>query len=433
MQSFKYELAAGKASAVIEAPDRAAALRALRQQGITPTSISSVTQRQARKLSTAPESAAETKVQASRQSDHPNRKTVARPGHAGAVPGGMSKGDLSAFIRELATATQAGLPLVPALKTILRQRRRAKERAVIERIVHEVEHGRSLADAAASVGRPFGDLTVSLIRAGELSGRLGEVLSQAATLLERDQKLRRTILASTIYPAFLGVLIAVAVGFIVAVVVPRIMGPLAGRIDPSQLPLPTKIVMFVGDAFARYWWAIALGIALFLIISERVYNTASTRLVIDRTLLKVPVAGRVARDIAVARFTRTLGTLISAGLPALTALKITRGTLGNRAMELVVEEVCEQVSSGKTIAEPMERSGYFPALLTQIVGLGERSGKLPQMIVQAAGVFEEKVETSLKVFTAVLPPVLILFAALAIGVVMAAVLLPLIQMQEMIQ
>lgn len=427
MPSFRYQPLGSDTSAgaaVIDAPDRPAALRLLRERGITPASIEPISERQARKI----------ERQSSATAEKPTSDHSASRGNASSAFsfGGMSRSELGAFIRELATATQAGLPLVPALQTILRSRKRPRERRVLESIIHQVEHGRSLADACAAAGKPFNDLTINLMRAGELSGRLGEVLDQAATLLERESKLRRQVLASTLYPAFLGILISIAIGVIVAVVVPRIMAPLAGRIDPSKLPTPTKIVMFVGKAFSTYWWLIFGSLALLVITVERLYRAPSSRLVIDRSLLKVPVLGRVLADVAIARFTRTLGTLINAGLPALTALRITRATLGNKAMEAVVEDVCEQVSAGKTIADPMEQSGYFPPLLTQIISLGERSGRLPQMINQAAGVFEERVESSLKAFTAVLPPLLILIAAVAIGVVMAAVLLPLLQLQELI-
>lgn len=336
------------------------------------------------------------------------------------------------FVRELATATQAGLPLVPALKTILRTRKNPRQRAALDTIIHQVEHGKSLADACAAAGKPFNDLTINLMRAGELSGRLGEVLDQSATLLERDIKLRRQVLASTLYPAFLGILISIAIGVIVGFVVPKLMEPLAGRIDPTKIPTPTKIVMWIGKIFSAYWWLMLGAIALIALTIERAFKAPASRLAIDRFLLKVPVLGRVLADIAVARFTRTFGTLVSAGLPALTALKITRGTLGNKAMELVVDDVCEQVASGKTISEPMERSGYFPPLLSQVISLGERTGRLAQCVNQATSAFEERVEGSLKTFTSVLPPVLLLIAAFAIGFVMSAVLLLLVQLQDLI-
>jgi type II secretory pathway component PulF len=146
----------------------------------------------------------------------------------------------------------------------------------------------------------------------------------------------------------------------------------------------------------------------------------------------VPVLGRLLRDVAVARFTRTLGTLTNAGIPILTSLQVTKRTLNNRAMEQVVDEVCDQVASGKTIADPMERSGYFPPMLVQIVNLGERSGRLDEMLHQSADAFESRTEMSVKLLTTALPPVLVVIMACAVGFIVLSILLPLLQMQEAI-
>jgi type II secretory pathway component PulF len=151
---------------------------------------------------------------------------------------------------------------------------------------------------------------------------------------------------------------------------------------------------------------------------------------VDTTLLRLPLLGRLLRDVAVARFTRTLGTLTSAGIPIIAALRVTRGTLGNRAMEGVIDDVAEQVAAGKTIAEPMERSGYFPPMLVQIVNLGERSGRLDQMLSQAARAFEERTEQSVKLFTTALPPLLVVGLACVVGFVVMAILLALLQVQD---
>lgn len=417
MPTFRYQTlgsSGGQTAAVIDAPDRSTAIRQLRMQGVVPVSVEAISSRQARKLG--------------------SEGAAAHSGSVQSVPvqGGLTRAGLTRLIRELATATQAGLPLVPALQTIRKTRTNPRERASIETLLHQVEHGKSLADACASLGKPFNELTISLIRAGEMSGSLSEVLQQAATMLERDAKLQRQVLGSTLYPLFLAVLVGGAIAVIVGYVVPTLMGPLAGRIDPGRIPVPTRIVMFVGNAFAQYWWAGVLGVGAVVGLMMIAYQTPSSRVSIDRMLLKVPVLGNVLSDIAVARFTRTLSTLLASGLPVLTALRITRGTLGNRVLQGVVDDVCEQVSSGKTIAEPMESSGFFPPLLTQVIGLGERTGRLPQTIAQATATFEERVEGSLKTFTAVLPPALILFAALAIGFVMASVLLLLVELQEIL-
>ncbi|HMN42223.1 MAG TPA: type II secretion system F family protein [Phycisphaerales bacterium] len=436
MPTFRYQTLAGNngtGAAVIEAPDRAAALRQLRSQGVVPKSLEALSRREARKAAAEGEAQA-SKVELVPPSGRAGAKPAAQPARASFTfaPSGMSRVEMATFIRELATAVQAGLPLVQSLKTIERQMRHPRQKAMVGKIVHEVEHGRSLADACAKVGRPFGDLTISLIRAGEASGRLGEILEQTANLLDRDVKLRRLLISGSIYPAILFVLIFIAITVIVGVIVPNIIKPFAGKLPESALPLPTRIVLLVGHGFRDWWWLIGLVVvgAVFLIV--RAYNTPSSRLKIDRGLLKFPMIGPVVRDVSVARFTRTLGTLVSSGLPALQSLKVTKATLGNKAMEQVVEQVCEQVSSGKTISEPMEKSGYFPSLLTQIIGLGERSGRLPQMLNQAATVFEDRTESSVKVFTSIFPIAMVLFAAVIIGFIMASVLLPLIQMQDFI-
>ena len=420
MPTFRYHTFAGSNgnAAVIEAPDRGAALRQLRLQGVTPTRLDPISKREAKKLPSSTDAA----------------------GKGGAAPArafsfgraGMSRMELSTFIRELATAVQAGLPLVQSLKTIERQIKHPGQKAVVGKIIHEVEHGRSLAEACSKVGRPFGELTISLIRGGEASGRLGETLEQLANLLDREVKTRRMLTSSLIYPAILAVMIAIAVTVMITLIVPRILATVAGKLTPDQLPFPTRVVSVAGNLVGTYWWAIGLGIAGVLMALQTTYRNPAGRLSIDRRLLKFPVLGGALRDVAVARFTRTLGTLVSAGLPALTALRVTKATLGNRAMEQVVEQVCEQVSSGKTISEPMEKSGHFPSLLTQIIGLGERSGRLPQMLNQAAGVFEDRTETRLKAVASILPVLMILIAACVVGFIMAGVILPLIQMQDLV-
>jgi type II secretory pathway component PulF len=430
--TFRYqalgEKNGGGSAAVIEAPDRAAAVRELRRRGVVPVRLEPVSGADARREGASAEPAGpKLELEPARR---PGVEAAA-PAPA-AKPGRMSRLERATLIRELATAVQAGLPLVQALRTIERQVKHPGQKGILQHLIHAVEHGRSLSDAMAGLGRTFGELVVSLVKAGEASGRLGEILEQTANLLDRDLKMRRTLIGGLIYPAFLAVLIGLAIGVMVGFIVPKILAPFKGKLAASALPFPTQVVLAVGGFVQNWWWAILLAAALVVVLVTQTYRSAPGRLAIDRFLLKVPVLGKVLREVAVARFTRTLGTLVSSGLPALSALRITKGTLGNKAMEGVVERVCEQVSGGKTISEPMERSGYFPSLLTQIIGLGERSGRLPQMLVQAAGVFEDRTEASLKAFTASFPVVMMLFAAGVISFVMAGVLLPLIQMQDLV-
>lgn len=393
---------------MIDAPDRASAIREIVRRGETPVLV---------------------------EESGSGAGSVPVPGAAPASPAlfsrrVMSRGEIASLIRELATALQAGLPLVPALRTILKQGRSERQREMLTRIIGDVERGRSLAEAAESVGPPFSELLINMLRAGESAGRLPEVMVQAAELLDRDVKLRRSVLAATLYPMILLGLIVVAIIVVVTFIVPQVLKNIGSAGRGMVLPWPTQVVQGLAGFFAGYWWLVIPAVLVGVMLLRKVLADPPTRLKIDRFLLKVPVLGRLLRDVAVARFTRTLGTLTEAGVPILQALKITKGTLGNKAMELVVDQVIEEVAGGKTIADPMEASGYFPPMLVQIVNLGERSGRLDELLAQAAKAFEERTEVSVKLFTTALPPVLVVIAASAVGFVVLAVILPLLQLQE---
>jgi len=317
----------------------------------------------------------------------------------------------------------------------MRQGRNQRQKEMLESIIAEVEQGKSLAEAFVPWISTFGELTVNLVRAGEVSGQLAEVLMQAAELLDKDLKLRRSITGAILYPMIICVLVVIAVIVVVTFIVPNILKQLAGQ--TMALPWPTRVVKGVGEFFGSMWfgvvpgWLVIIGVVIFAVVAfRRYYNTPPGRMKVDTLLMRLPLLGRLLKDVAVARFTRTLGTLTAAGIPILAALKVTKGTLGNRAMEAVIDEVAAQVTAGKTIAEPMEKSGYFPPMLVQVVSLGERSGKLDQMLGNAAKAFEERTEQSVKLFTTALPPVLVVMLAGVVGFVVVAILLALLQVQD---
>ncbi len=460
MPTFRYQSAGSSASATIDAPDRASAVRELVRRGVTPTKIeidagnsgftgnsgfsgntgftgyqgypgrtigarSASNGKALRTAGTVAGHIADEVVTGGAVSD-----AVTIAGMA-AARGTMSRAEMAAFIRELATAVQAGLPLVQALRTIAKQGRSDRQRVMLGRIIEEVEHGKSLGDAMAAQGRSFSELTVNLVRAGEASGKLDEVLTQAADLLDRDVKLRRSVTAATLYPAILAGLIVVAVIVVVTFIVPKILKSIAGQIP--TLPWPTRVVQGVAGFFADWWWLIIPAVLVGFLATARTFRKPGPRMWLDTHLLGVPILGRLLCDVAVARFTRTLGTLVSAGIPAVTALRVTKGTLGNKAMERVIDDVCDQVSAGRTIADPMEKSGYFPPMLVQIVNMGERSGRLDKLLNQAAGAFEDRTETSVKLFTTALPPLLVVMLACVVGFVVLSILLPLLELQEAVR
>ena len=405
-------------AATIEAIDRAAAVRELMRRGETPVSI---------------EALGDAAMIAAAGATAPALADVLRA--RGSATRVMSRADAATFIRELATALSAGLPLVSALRTMMRQGRSVRQKEMLEGIVTQVEQGKALADAMNPWQRTFGELTVNLVRAGEVSGQLGEVLTQAAELLDKDLKLRRAITGAILYPIIICGLVVIAIIVVVTFIVPNILKQLAGQ--TATLPWPTQVVQAVGEFFGSMWFGflpgwLAVSVMMFVgvIAARRYYETPQGRLNVDTRLMHTPLLGNLLRDVAVARFTRTLGTLTAAGIPILSALRVTKGTLGNRAMESVIDKVAEQVTAGKTIAEPMEKSGYFPPMLVQVVSLGERSGKLDQMLGNAAKAFEERTEQCVKLFTTALPPILVVVLACVVGFVVMAILLALLQVQD---
>jgi type II secretory pathway component PulF len=409
--TFRYQTPASRnGPAVIDAPDRATAIRTLIQRGETPIRLDEI--------------------------PHP-RTPIVREGVPVRAVGAyrfarrsLSRARMTAFIRELATALNAGLPLVQSLRTIARQRRAPAEELMLARLIDDVEHGEPLSDALRRYGPPFTDLIVGLVHAGESAGRLGEILQQATRLLERDARLRASLLGAMLYPLIIAAAVAVAVIIVVTVIVPRVLGAVAGQL--ATLPLPTRIVQGLAHIVGSYGYLIALAIAAAAWGGAHLLAKPGPRLAVDRALLRLPAVGPALRDVAVARFTRTLATLIGAGLPVVASLRVTRGVLGNRALQLAIDHVCEQVAAGRTIAEPLERSGWFPPLLVQIVGLGEQTGCLDEMLDQAAAAFEDRTEQSIKVLTTVLPPILIITLACVVGFVVLSILLPLIELQESI-
>lgn len=408
MPSFQYQCltAAGQiTTGVIAAPDRAAAVRALTARGETPTML---------------EAASE---------GGSDRRASARPAlFRRAARPTLKRQEIANLIRELATALEAGLPLMASLRTVRKQATGKAQPIILDHLIERIEAGTPLHQAAREYGPPFDDMIVGMLRAADASGEMSGIMHQLADLLERSIELRRSVVGATIYPLIVAVLIAISAVILVTFLVPALIEPLMGQIE---LPLPTRIVLAVADTLAAYGIFVLLGaIALWFAFRFWVARPEN-RLRFDTLLLRLPLYGRLARDVAVARFTRTLGTLSSAGISILDGLRITRDTLGNTALMKAVDEVQQQVTTGKALADPLERSGLFPPLLIQVVNLGERSGKLEAMLLHAAGAFDRQVQNSIKIFTSLLPPALLVVMACLGGFILAAILLPLLELQNL--
>lgn len=400
MPTFRYQSigADGAVTAgTLSAADRAGAVRSIAQRGETALTMSIV------------------------DGDHDGTVSIKRRPT-------ISRSELADFIRELATAIEAGLPLMSALRTVHKQAGTPKLRAILDYIIDRVEAGIPLFQAAKEYGPPFDEMTVGMMRAADASGRTSEVLHQLADLLERSVELRREVVGAVIYPAMVAGLIGVSVVIMIVFVLPRIMQPILASGRP--MPLPTEILLAMSGFVASWWYVIGATFVMLWYASKAWYAKPDNRLRFDTALLRLPVVGRLLRDIAVARFTRTLGTLVSAGIPILSALRIVRDTLGNHALMNAIDHVTEKVTTGQSLADPLERSGLFPPLLVQIVNIGERSGRLEQMLMHAAGSFDRQVNNSLRLFTRILPTVLLVVMAVVAVFVLAAILLPILELQQ---
>ncbi|HRQ75052.1 MAG TPA: type II secretion system F family protein [Phycisphaerales bacterium] len=343
----------------------------------------------------------------------------------------LSRSDMATLMRELATAIEAGLPLMQSLRTVRKQAAGRGMPVILDHLIERVEAGDTLHKAARDYGPPFDDMVLGMLRAADASGEMSTVLHQLADLLERSLELRREVMGATFYPMLVAGLIAISAVILVTVLVPNLIGPLTEG-HAFELPWPTVVVLGVAEFLKAYWFYCLLALALIWFGWRAWIKVPANRFKFDLLKLRTPVLGRLLRDVAVARFTRTLGTLTSAGLPILDALRITQQTLVNRAMMAALDEVQEKVTSGKSLADPLERSGLFPPLLVQVVNLGERSGRLESMLMHAATAFDRQVNVSLKLFTKALPPFLLVLMASVAGFVLAAILLPLLQLQTLV-
>lgn len=431
MPSFRYDslsVDGQKRSGMLDAMDRADVVRQLLDRGETATRVVSIDASASgatRNGSTGRHGSAAASADVGALVRARLRSFVQSPSVR------VSPTTMATLVRELATALEAGLPLMQALRTIRRQATGKGLLLMLDHLIARVEAGDPLWTAARDFGQPFDDMIIGMLRAADASGDMSVVLHQLADLLDRSIELRRDVMGATFYPLIVFGLLIASIVVLVTVVVPRVITPMAADFNAS-LPAPTAILLSIAD-FLQAWWPLMVALAGLCFIGWIVWSSIpANRVRFDRFLLRVPALGRLLRDVAVARFTRTLGTLAASGLPILDALRITRNTLGNRALEQAIDDVVEQVTGGRPLAEPLEKSGLFPPLLVQVVGLGERSGRLDSMLLHAAGAFDRQVRISLGLLTKALPPFLLVLMSLLGGFVLLAILLPLIEIQSMV-
>ncbi len=329
--------------------------------------------------------------------------------------------------RQLATLVNAGVPLVEALTALVEQTEHRALKSVFARVRERVNEGSTLADALVGTGR-FDNLFVSMVRAGEASGALDAVLVRIADYSEDSVRLNNRVLSILTYPLFMLAFAGIVVGVMATLVLPQITQLLIDQNIP--LPWYTKAVIGFSDLLRGYWWLLILLIIAAVFGYRAVGRTKRGRETLDRFWLRVPVIGRVIRLLAIARFTRTLGSLLASSVNIVQALNIARHVSNNSVFEAASDMARDAILEGAALAKPLRASGQFPPLVTTMVEVGERSGTLESMLIKIADTYEEQVETSVSRLTALLEPMLILVMVGIVGIIIMAVLMPMLQLTE---
>jgi len=336
----------------------------------------------------------------------------------------ISQLDLALATRQLSTLVAAGIPLVEALAALTDQIENARLKSVFGNVRDGVNQGASLAEAMSRAG-PFSDLYVGMVRAGETGGALETVLARLADYLESQVRLKNKVGSILIYPAVMFGFALIVVGALVVFVLPQISSLLASLNQP--LPIYTRVIM-AGSHFARDWWWLLLGLGVgFALLFRAAIRTPRGRAVYDRTRLRLPVVGKVARTLAISRFTRTLATLLAGGIPIVRALDTAKHVANNVVIGEAVDAAREGITGGASLAKPLRQSGQFPPLVTHMVEVGEASGELESMLAKVADTYDEQVETTMTRLTALLEPLLILLMVGIVMVIISATLVPLLQ------
>ena len=339
--------------------------------------------------------------------------------------------DVVIVTRQFATMINAGLPLVQALQILARQATNPMVKDTVEKVVYEVESGRTLADALKDHPKLFSPLYVNMVSAGEAGGILDTILLRLATFLEKSEALGRKVKGAMIYPA---VVLAVAVAAIVILllfVIPTFETMFASF--NQELPLPTRIVIGLSAFLQSYWLWLLLGAVGGGFLFQRWISTSSGRLIFDRAMLRTPLLGSLIRKAAIARFTRTLGTLLSSGVSILEGLEITARTAGNRVIHDAVMGSRASIAGGQSIAEPLRESGAFPPMVTQMINVGEETGDLDGMLNKIADFYDEEVDVAVESLLKALEPAMIVILGTIVGGMIVAMYLPIFGMVSAIQ
>ena len=387
----------GTMTGEIEAPDRTAAVGELRKRAILVTKIQ-------------------------------ERAGGKSPSKAG---GKVKDKEMAIFTRQFSTMIDAGLPLVQCLNILAEQSESKNLRDVTGRVARSVEQGSTLADSLRRHPRAFDDLFTNMVEVGESGGILDIVFQRLAAYIEKAAALKRKVKGAMIYPASI-----IGVAFLVVIFMLTFVIPTFTKMFKdlgADLPLPTQVVVWLSEFVRTYILLIIAAVFGCVFALRAYYRTEKGQSTIDALLLKVPVMGTLIRKVAVARFTRTLGTLVSSGVPILEGLRITARPAGNKVVEKAVLQCRAAVTAGKTLAEPLKASGVFPPMVIQMISVGEQTGALDAMLSKIADFYDDEVDTAVSSMTALLEPIMIVVLGVLIGGLVVAMYLPIFKLVTLVK
>ncbi len=343
----------------------------------------------------------------------------------------ISGADVAVMTRQLATLVRAGIPLVDAIGALVDQVEKEELKRVLTVVREKLNEGTSFAKTLEQHPRAFPPIFVNMVAAGEASGTLEQVLERLADFMEAQARLRAKVSAALAYPVLMALIGTLLISVLMVAVVPKVTA-IFESLDRA-LPWYTQLLIAVSNFAAGYWWLILLLLGLGIWWFRRWKKKPEGRMKWDMFCLKMPIFGRLLRMLAVARFAKTLATLLAAGVPLLKAMDIVRNVLGNAVLEKVVEEATGSIREGESIADPLRRSGQFPPIVTHMIAVGEKSGQLEQMLESVADAYDAQVETSVQALTSLLEPLMIVVMGAAVGFIAFSIMMPLIQMNEFVQ
>jgi len=344
---------------------------------------------------------------------------------------GVKTRDIVVLSRQFATMINAGLPLVQALDILAKQSNNKTLKNVLQDVLYDVESGKTLADALREHPTIFTPLFINMVAAGETGGILDTILLRLATFLEKSDALARKVKGAMIYPIVISVVAALAIAVLLIFVIPTFQEMFASF--NQVLPLPTRIVIGLSEFLQSYWYMVLGGMVLSGFLFKRWIATDAGRLQWDRILLRLPILGDLIRKGAVARFTRTLGTLLASGVTILDGLEITARTAGNRVIHDAVMHSRRSIAGGESIAEPLKQSGVFPPMVTQMINVGEETGDMDGMLSKVADFYDEEVDVAVESLLKAMEPAMIVILGGIVGGMIVAMYLPIFGMINTIQ